>query len=331
MSVKEKSEDIISHDGYKVGIKGPPGDLSLKIDVSIVITYFERKNQLINTIKSFSMNGYEGVEVIIIDDGSVEQPVTAEELSCFAPKLDIRVIRVEPAEKKYFNPCIPFNQGFAEARGNIIIIQNAECIHVGDIVSYCRQNLDDSKYFSFGCFSINQEATIQISKREKFDRIFLEKYISRNKIVTIDGEIGWYNHSLFRPVAYHFTSALTRENLDLLKGFDTRYACGIGHDDDEFLVRIRRSGMKIEIIDDVTVLHQWHYSMTKNLRFDKLFTRNRLLLKLVTKKENKISYSRFSTRYLCFLVLLPILSIMVKFVDRERVFLTKLLKRSVIL
>jgi glycosyltransferase involved in cell wall biosynthesis len=324
--MKKKSKDIISHDGYKAGIKRTLDDLSQKIDVSIVMTYFERKNQLLNTIKSFSMHGYEGVEVIIIDDGSVEQPVTVEELSCFAPKFNIRVIRVETAGKKYFNSCIPFNKGFAEARGSIIIIQNAECIHVGDIVSYCRKYLDDSRYFSFGCFSIDQEAMIQISKREKLDRIFLEKYISRNKGVTKDGETGWYNHSLFRPVAYHFTAALTRDNLDLLKGFDTRYAYGIGFDDSEILERIQRSRMKIEIIDDVTVLHQWHYSMTKNLRFEKLFTRNRLLLKLVTKRENKISYSRFSIRYLCFLIILPILSIVVKFVDRRRI-----LKWSVIL
>ena len=315
MSVKELSEDIISHDTHDGGIKGPPD----KIDVSIVMTYFERKSQLINTIKSFSMNGYEGVEVIIVDDASVEQLVTVEELSCFAPKLDFRLIRIEPAEKKYINPCIPFNHGFAEARGNIIIIQNAECIHVGDIVSYCRKNLDNSKYFSFGCFSIDQEAMLQISKKEKIDRIFLEEYISRNKIVTADGEIGWYNHSVFRPVAYHFTAALTRENLNLLKGFDARYAYGIGHDDDEFLVRIRRSRMNIEIIDDVTVLHQWHYSMPKNQKFEKLFTRNRLLLKLVTKRENKIAYSRFSIRYLCFLTMLPILTIALKYVERKRI------------
>ena len=324
MSLKEKSEDIIPHEDYKAGKKCTPVDLSQKIDISIVMTYFERKNQLINTIKSFSMQGYEGVEVIIVDDGSVKEPVTEEELSYFAPKLDIRIIRIETAKKKYFNPCIPFNQGFAEVRGSIIIIQNAECIHVSDIVSYCRKNLDDSRYFSFGCFSIDQEAMIQISKREILDRLFLEKFISKNKAVTIDGETGWYNHSVFRPVAYHFTAALTRDNLDLLKGFDTRYAYGIGYDDDEIIERIKRSKMKIEIIDDVNVLHQWHYNMPKNLRFNKLFARNHLLLKLVTKREKKISYSRFSIRYLCFLIMLPILSSIIIYVDRKRA-----LKRSV--
>ena len=316
--MKEISEDLISYDDLKVGIKSPLGDSSVKIDVSIVMTYFERKNQLFNTIKSFSMHEYEGVEVIIIDDGSIEQPLTVEELSGFAPKLDIRVIRIKSSQKKYFNPCIPFNLGFAEARGNIIIIQNAECIHVGNIVSYCRNNLDDSKYLSFGCFSIDQEAMIQISNKEKFDRVFLERYISRNEIVTTDGEIGWYNHSVFRPVAYHFTAALTRNNLDLLKGFDTRYAFGIGHDDNEILERIRRSRMKIEIIDDVIVLHQWHYSISKNLRFDKLFTRNRLLLKLVTRREKKITYSNFSIRYICFLVMFPVLFKVIKYFERKR-------------
>lgn len=285
-----------------------------EIDVSIVMTYFERKNQLINTIKSFSMNGYEGVELIIVDDASVEQLVTAEELSCFAPNVDIRVIRVDPAKKKYFNPCISFNLGFAEARGRLIIIQNAECIHVGDVVSYCRRNLDDNRYLSFGCFSIDKESMIQISNREKFDRSFLEKYISQEKAVNIDGENGWYNHSVFRPVAYHFTSALTRNSLDLLKGFDTRYAYGIAYDDDEFVERIRRSKMNIEIIDDVTVLHQWHYSMPKNKRFDELYTRNRCLLKLVTKQERNTSYPRFSARYLLFLIILPLL---VKYVGKS--------------
>jgi glycosyltransferase involved in cell wall biosynthesis len=283
-----------------------------EIDVSIVMTYFERKNQLINTIKSFSMNGYEGVEVIIVDDASVEQLVTAEELACFAPKLDIRVIRVDPSKKKYFNSCIPFNLGFAEARGRLIIIQNPECIHVGDVVSYCRRNLDDSRYLSFGCFSIDKKAMMQISNREKFDRSFLEKYISQVKAVNIDGENGWYNHSVFRPVAYHFTSALTKNSLDLLKGFDTRYAYGIRYDDNEFLERIRRSRMNIEIIDDVTVLHQWHYAMPTNQKIDELYARNRYLFKLVTKKERQISYNWFSLRYLLFLVFLPFLMIRLK-------------------
>lgn len=296
-----------------------------EIDVSIVMTYFERKNQLINTIKSFSMNGYEGVEVIIVDDASVEQLVTAEELSCFAPKLDIRVVRVDPSKKKYFNSCIPFNLGFAEARGRLIIIQNAECIHVGDVVSYCRRNLDDSRYLSFGCFSIDKEAMIQISKREKFDKSFLEKYISRDKAVTIDGENGWYNHSVFRPVAYHFTTALTRNSLDLLKGFDNRYAYGIGYDDIEFLERIRRSRMNIEIIDDVTVLHQWHYNMPRSQRYDELWNRNRRLLKLVTNKERNTSYPRFSVRYLAFLTILPLIE---KYARGEKGLLNKIIKRS---
>lgn len=328
MSVKVKSGDIVLDDGYTVGKKASRGDLCQKIDVSIVITYFERKSQLINTIKSFSMNGYEGVEVIIVDDASVEQLVTVEELSCFAPKLDIRIIRVDPSKKKYFNSCIPFNLGFAEARGRLIIIQNAECIHVGDVVSYCRRNLNDSQYFSFGCFAIGKEEMMQISNREKFDRRFLEKYIAQEKVANNAGEIGWYNHSVFRPDAYHFTSALTRNSLNLLKGFDTRYANGIGFDDNEFLERIRRSRMNIKIVDDVTVLHQWHYSMPKNQRIDELCVRNYYLLKLVTKKEKNYSYTRFSIRYLVFLIILPFI---VKYIGDQRGLLNKIIKRSILM
>lgn len=288
------------------------------IDVSIVMTYFERKSQLINTIKSFSMHEYEGVEVIIIDDGSIKQPISSQEISCYAPKLEIRVIRMEPDQKKYNNPCIPFNKGFAEVRGKIVIIQNAECIHVDDIVSYCRRFLDDEKYFSFGCFSIDQNAMLEICSQETLNKPFLQKYISENKCVKTDGENGWYNHSVFRPVAYHFTAAMTRSNLDLLKGFDPRYAKGIGFDDDELVERIRRSRMAINIIDGIQVLHQWHYAFAKNKSFDKLFARNRLLLRLVTKKERDISYSKYSIRYMLFLISSPVLLRFVKLLDRRR-------------
>merc|ERR1711964_878295 len=56
----------------------------------------------------------------------------------------LKVIRLD--NKKTKSPCIPYNVGFSNARGNLIIIQNAECLHVGDIISSTRSMLSDRVY-----------------------------------------------------------------------------------------------------------------------------------------------------------------------------------------
>ena len=290
-----------------------------KIDVSIVMTYFERKKQLFNTIKSFAMHGYERVEVIVVDDASSDEPISEEELSCLAPLLSIRLIRLDPMKKTYVNPCIPFNVGLTAARGRFIIIQNAECIHVGDVVSYCRNHIDDKRYLSFGCFSVDKEAMLQITSRERIDKEFLEQYLVQDVATYTNGANGWYNHSIYKPVGYHFTAAITKNNLKLLNGFD------VGFDDDEILERIRRLGLNVEIIDDVPVLHQWHYKKPKtrnvlrSLRTVLQYERNGYLFNFVSKKDNVISYWKFSIRYQVFRMTLPFLmtysffSILIKF------------------
>jgi GT2 family glycosyltransferase len=286
-----------------------------EIDVSIVMTYFERKKQLINTIKSFAMHKYEGVEVIIVDDASLEEPISAEELLNFAPLLRINVIKLERSKKNYVNPCIPFNVGLAAARGRLIIIQNAECIHLDNVVAYCRNNIDESRYLSFGCFSIDKNAMLQITNREIIDKEFLGQFIAHDSTSYLCGENGWYNHSIHKPQGYHFASAITKNNLERLRGFDTRYASGIGFDDDEILERIRRLLLKIEIIDSAIVLHQWHYrtpnkrSLFNTFKSILQYKRNGYLFNIVSKKEKGNNYSRYSIRYQIFLLILPLIMI----------------------
>jgi GT2 family glycosyltransferase len=69
---------------------------------------------------------------------------------------------------------------------------------------------------------------------------------------------GWLNHNKYRQSYFHFCSAITKENLNLLDGFDEKYAMGIGYDDNDFLIRVRKLGLKVEIVDNVSVIHQWH-------------------------------------------------------------------------
>lgn len=239
--------------------------------ISIVTTYHNRKNLFINTLESLNQSEIQDYEIIAVDDTSSPEH-RIEDLTDIYPKL--RVIRVEKEEKWWVNPCINFNKGFKEAKGEIIVMQNPECKHMGDVLKVASQ-IEKNEYYSFACYSIDEETTN--NKKE---------LIINNRAPRRDGELAWYNHSVYRPKGYHFCSVINKENLDKLKGFDERYAEGIAYDDDEFIHRVRVLGLQIKIIDYPFVIHQWHQSVNySHLDAENLIKRNRDLFHNFTLKN----------------------------------------------
>lgn len=245
--------------------------------ISIVTAYYNRKPQFYETLKSITNSSVKDIELIVVDDCSSEEH-RLEDLVGEFPFL--KIIRLEKEDKWYVNPCVPYNIGFKEAKGDIIIIQNPECYHLDDILSYVKLNLKENDYFSFSCYSLTQENTKNLGSQTKLN--------FKNSGITHDGGDGWYNHSIYRPVGYHFCSAIHKNNLDDLGGFDERYADGIAFDDNELLVRINRKGLNNKIVDSHTVLHQWHYSSNnyQTVNAAGLIEKNRRLLYDVTMKES---------------------------------------------
>jgi GT2 family glycosyltransferase len=115
---------------------------------------------------------------------------------------------------------------------------------MGDVISYTDNNLTDDVYLSFHCFASG--------KRELTD-LHTNNYLD---VTTSAGR--WYNHIVHRPASYHFTTAITRNNLIELNGFDERYAAGFNYDDDEFIQRIKKQGLHIQFVDEPWVIHQYH-------------------------------------------------------------------------
>lgn len=218
------------------------------------MAYYERAALLDNTLASFKALGYgDEVEVVIVDDGSVQEPLAVDPADF---PFKVVCVYIPRSGKKHINPCIPFNAGFAKATANIIIIQNPECIHLGDVVDHAIMNCDDSNYLSYACYSLDETTTKAISENG-LDR---ERFVAKPQAAIADGQYGWYNHSDLKPSSYHFCSAITKRNLQRLGGFDARFAHGIGFDDDEFLYRVRALPLAVKIVDDPFVLHQYHYS-----------------------------------------------------------------------
>ncbi|MEN2415090.1 glycosyltransferase family 2 protein [Flavobacterium mesophilum] len=224
--------------------------------ISIVTAYYNRRPLFIrslNSIKEYQNNI--DFEVIVVDDGSDEEERLEDLQEIFS---FLKVIRLEKKDKWYSNPCIPFNIGFEAATGDKIILQNPECYHFDNIINHVDKHLKSNDYLSFGCFSLDKKNTDDDSLF--FDRNNISSLMEENKHgVKTDGGLGWYNHSKYRPGAYHFCTALMTKDLVDLGGFDPRYALGHGYDDDEFVFRVKQKGMNIKFIDDLKIIHQNHY------------------------------------------------------------------------
>jgi len=258
----------------------------IRPSVSIVMTYYERSSQLNKTLKSFVYHGYgSDVEVIIVDDGSTKDKAKTPD---FPFLFSLKIIYLPSQKKWYSNPCIPFNVGMAESNSNIIIIQNAECLHYNNIVENAKLKATDDIYLSCSCYSLDEKSTENFVFDKK-NMNYVTSLMKESIVPVVDGASGWYNHSEYRPVGYHFCSVITRNNILRLKGFDEKYACGIGYDDNEFLERIRRLPLKIIIDDDAVVLHQFHYTdRIIDHQYKELYHRNWVLYNLYTKNGGKI-------------------------------------------
>tara|TARA_Y100000593_G_scaffold95015_1_gene198299 strand:- start:42074 stop:42931 length:858 start_codon:yes stop_codon:yes gene_type:complete len=250
--------------------------------ISIVMSYYNRRKLLFNTLQSISQSEVvDKLEIVIVDDGSNSEHDLSDIKEYF--DLDIKVIKIENHNKWWLNPCIPYNIALANSTGDAIIIQNPECFHTSDICSYVDKNLVENEYISTAVYALNKETTDKLGNGE-LDDISLNPWSCDNNPNPDNGnELAFYNHSVYRPKAFHWCTAITRKDFVDIGGFDERFAFGCSYDDDDLVFRIRAKNMKIKIIDDLVVFHQWHGDVHYASWDDKVedVTRNRLLLEKI--------------------------------------------------
>ena len=238
------------------------------------MAYHNRKQQLITTLQTISYSNYKAFEVIIVDDASDDN----ERLEDIVYKYPFKIIliRINKEEKNHKNPCVPYNIGFKHASGEIIIIQNPECCHIGDVISYVNDTLTENDYFTFTCFGIqsfneNQHLNkILFSEtdqnnfwaRNKYDTLY-NKYLCSTALQSDKGR--WYNDSVYWACNLHFLSAIYKTQLDKIGGFDERYKDGMAYEDTIFVLRIRNQlKLKVKLVEMIEqntyhlCIHQYH-------------------------------------------------------------------------
>jgi len=247
----------------------------------LVMAYQDRQEQLNKTLQTYMRSSYKDFMVVIVDDCSKEDIVL--------PKLPFKVDIIKIKEKDWFNSGVIFNMGFSRAlkyNPDIIMITSPECYHVGDVISYAT-TVTDNNYLSFACFKVNKDITDDI-----FTLIENNNHIIRyNQDGTWSEPGAWGNHSVFDPIAIHYASAFTTQNLIKINGFEERFAYGVSFEDGDLVDRIKNLGLRIDIIDYPFVVHQWHDSWQTIDKVPELWKINeQVMYDLIHRKEYKAKH-----------------------------------------
>lgn len=210
---------------------------------SIVMTSYRRAVQLDRTLFSIERQGPCDAEIIVVedgDDGGATRGVCASHDG-------VRYIqRQHRPDRRYSNQSIPLNIGIQAARGDVLILQNAECMHASPAV------IDELVYSIATHWNVAVFAAVL-----KVDQI---------------GIIEPEPTNLASP--YFFCGAIQRQAVVDLGGFDERFE-GWGADDCDFGNRMNAAGICFLYRRDVIVHHQWHESVP---RFSNGYEENRALM-----------------------------------------------------
>ena len=221
--------------------------------ISIVIAYFNRKDQLLMTLESIKKSNYLNKEIIIVDDNSREDQKVEAFINRFKGNLDIKVITITEKEKTWVNPCIPYNIGIKKAQGDIIVLQNPEVMHVGDCLTFINNNLNKKDWISFNCygspnFNFNNELLHKTSN-ECFEKINGIQFNIGGNSVERDDVGGWVNHYEKHFVGYHYLAAIHKSDINeyMNGGFNENFKNGVGCDDDELIKRLIHNKFNFKI------------------------------------------------------------------------------------
>ena len=213
------------------------------LGVSIIIACHNRKAQMTTTLNSIARSVHPAFEVIIVDDGSDEEQALENVIVKDDYPFSLQIITISKKEKTWINPCAAYNIGIRYAANEVIVLQNAEVVHVGDVLSFVARHITPKDWISFNCYGLNEpQSAVYASNIEVDGYAFIQKqpqHIGGNSVARSDPS-GWLNHYDKHFVAYHYCGAIFREDLFRVMdgGFSSDFENLIGGDDDEFIKRL---------------------------------------------------------------------------------------------
>jgi len=224
--------------------------------LSIVIAYRNRKQILLNTLKSieYFSNSYP-IEIILVDDGSCEEHQVNDVRELF-PNLNIKLIVIRRTTQTHRGPTIACNTGFNYVCGDVILLNNADCLHMADIIGYVFRNFKPKTYITFAAYK-GWALPDSI-----FDNLDWSKIDDVLRLIDWSNMKCWHFHSPYRDKFdfIPYSAAISTEDIQTISGYDERFAHmgGLGYEDADFVARVSNLGLEIVPIDNPFCVHQKH-------------------------------------------------------------------------
>lgn len=208
--------------------------------VSIVMTSYLRSTQLERTLPAIFAQNYPELEVILIEDGDDGGKTRA-----VCEKYPILYgQRADRPEIAWANPAPILNRALNMATGEAIIMQNPECLHVGEVIRSLVSRVAPKKTVFATCEALDEN----------------------------DKHLHWYVHPEYaRRPAYHCGIILAQDCVRYDEEFTT-----YGMEDLWFADCLRMNGVEFEYAGDIMVHHLWHPQHTGSSFMRTIYRRKRI-------------------------------------------------------
>lgn len=273
--------------------------------ISIVIACYNRLNQVYHTLRTISKSSHNNFEVIIVDDGSDDSQRILNHISKEEFKFPIDIIEIKKSEKSWVNPCMAYNLGLKYTTKEIVMIQNAEVLHSGDVLKFVNDHIEKKDWITFNCYGLSESDSKSLYEKnidhnEYFNLIKTRSNKVGGNSVMNQNVDGWLNHFEKHFVAYHYCGAIYKR--DLLNymngGFSENFKNLVGGDDDHFVKMLiyHKFNFKISEFSEEYpfCIHQWHEksnsvkSYGRSNFIDTLSEFSRQMFKIGFEPENNI-------------------------------------------
>jgi len=235
-----------------------------KISISIIMSHRNRPDLLLLTLLKLNSSIFNNFEVVIVDDRSEKhlKPNFIDELYFNYP---IKLITIENEDiEDIVCSSYVYNLAFKNSIGDIIIIQNPECLHFGDIPDYVSNNFNYDDYLCFPCYSSNTKDINNYIINNEINIIDIDKKLDEQNI---DEKYGfnfprWYQHKDISNRCLHFCTVISRNYFEMIDGFSEEYNNGFCFEDDDLIFKIRNI-LKLNVISldtnkNIGVVHMFH-------------------------------------------------------------------------
>jgi ADP-heptose:LPS heptosyltransferase len=215
-----------------------------EVDISIIMTSYNKAKWIKRGIESILAQdlGYLSIEIIIIDDNSIDNIDKIVNSFDFSANVQIRFYK-SSCLRRVGNSARHRNAAVKLAKGKYILLTDPEIIHTGNSIFEGYKKIKDKFRFIVSCplYSLYPETQSKI-----------DSYSLKDDIGTL---MSISHPNAFFPTFHYFL--MLRNDYIWLGGLNELFV-DWGYEDTDFLIRTELAGFKWRLITDFVLFHQNH-------------------------------------------------------------------------